>query len=141
MPFIRLLALVLGVVYLIVGIGGFIPGLTDMRDLPTVSGPSEGNELGIFAVNWFHNVAHILIGLAGLAAYRSYTASRTYALIVGLSYAALAVLGFVTGRVGTLGGLLPLNSADDILHIATAAVLLFAYFAAGSRGEVTVGGR
>ena len=138
MPFIRLLALVLGIVYTIVGIGGFIPGLNNMEALPgNVMGPAEGSELG-FAVNWFHNVAHILIGLAGLAAYRSYTASRTYALVVGLAYAGLAVLGLLSRPIGTLGGLLPLNAADDILHIATAAVLLFAYFAAGSRGSVTV---
>lgn len=138
MPFIRLLALVLGVVYTLVGIGGFIPGLTNMENIAGVSGPAEGYELG-FAVNWFHSLTHLLIGLAGLAAYRSYTASKSYALVVGLAYAALAVLGLLSRPIGTLGGILPLNGNDDILHIATSAVLLFAYFAAGSRGTVEVG--
>jgi hypothetical protein len=138
MPFVRLLALVLGVVYTLVGILGFIP--TFLRgNLTDVNGPLAGNLLGIFAVNWFHSLAHLLIGLAGLAVYRSYTNSRTYALVIGIAYALLFLLGLLSGRVGTLGGLLPLNGADDILHIVTAAVLLFAYFAAGSRGEVTVG--
>ncbi|MDP9382107.1 MAG: DUF4383 domain-containing protein [Chloroflexota bacterium] len=138
MPFIRLLALVLGVVYTLVGIAGFIPPLL-ARIAAGVTGPFAGNLLGIFAVNWFHSLAHLLIGLAGLAAYRSYSASRTYSLVIGLAYALLFVLGLLSRPVGTLGGLLPLNSADDILHIATAAVLLVAYFAAGSRGEVTAG--
>lgn len=139
MPFVRLLALVLGVVYTIVGIGGFIPGLTQMQDLPRPTrGPAEGLELGLFAVNWLHSLTHILIGLAGLAVYRSYTASKSYALIVGLAYAALAVLGLISRTYAPLGGWLPLNGADDILHLATAGLLLFAYFAAGSRGSVTV---
>lgn len=125
-------ALSLGVIYLIVGVGGFIPGLNSMTDLRGVMGPAEGHEIG-FAVNWFHNVAHLLIGLAGLAAFRSHAASRTYTLVVGIAYAALAVLGFATGPVGALGGLLPLNPADDVLHIATALLLFGVYFAAGSR--------
>lgn len=139
MPFVRLIALVLGIVYTLVGIMGFIPTfLSDGQALPDVSGPAKGNLLGIFAVNWFHNLAHLLIGLAGLVAYRSYSASKTYALVVGVAYALLFVLGLISARVGTLGGLLPLNGADDILHLATAAVLLFAYFGAGARGEVRV---
>ncbi len=137
MPFVRLLALVLGIVYTLVGVMGFVPAfLGGAQNLADVQGPLKGNLLGIFAVNWLHSATHLLIGLAGLAAYRSYSASRTYALVVGIAYALLFVLGLVSQRVGTLGGLLPLNGADDILHIATAAVLLFAYFGAGSRGEV-----
>ena len=138
MPFVRLVALVFGAVYTLVGIMGFIPGLNDgsPQGGGTVSDPFAGDLLGIFTINWFHNLAHLLIGLAGLAAYRSYNASRTYALVVGLAYALLFLLGILSGTVGTLGGLLPLNLADDILHILTAAVLLFAYFGAGARGEV-----
>ena len=136
MPFVRLFALVFGVVYTLVGIGGFIPGINIMEDLPGVSGPAVGNELGLFAVNWLAHVLHLLIGLAGIVAYRSYRASRTYALVLGIAYAALFVLGLLTRPLGTLGGLLPLNTADDILHILTAGVALFAYFGAGARGEV-----
>ena len=140
MPFIRLLTLALGIVYTLVGLMGFLD-VFRQGTLPGVQGPAVGNLLGIFAINWFHNVAHLLIGLAGLAMYRSYRASKTYALVVGLAYAALAILGLVTPTVATLNGLLPLNGSDDILHIGTAAALLFAYFAAGSRGEVHVENR
>lgn len=139
MPFVRLLALVLGIVYTLVGVMGFVPTfLRGAQNLTDVQGPLKGNLLGIFAVNWLHSATHLLIGLAGLVAYRSYAASKSYALVVGIAYALLFLLGLISGTVGTLGGYLPLNGADDILHIATAALLLFAYFAAGSRGEVRV---
>jgi hypothetical protein len=129
---VQTLALVLGVVYLLVGILGFIPPLL-RGALPGVMGPFKGNLLGIFAVNWFHSIAHLLIGAAGLASYRSFSASRSYALAVGITYAALFVLG-ILGI--TLGGLLPLNGPDNVLHALTALVLLAVYFTAGARRTV-----
>ncbi len=126
---VQTVALALGVVYLLVGILGFIPPLLQ-GTLPDAIGPFKGNLLGIFAVNWFHSLAHLLIGVAGLAAYNSFSASRSYALVVGIAYAALFVLG-ILGI--TLGGLLPLNGPDNILHILTALFLLAVYFMAGTR--------
>jgi hypothetical protein len=129
--------LLLGIAYTLIGVLGFIPPFLQPA-AQVAQGPFLGNLLGIFTVNWFHSITHLLIGIAGLLAWRSYTASRTYALVVGIAYAGLAVLGLLSRSVGTLGGLLPLNFADDILHIATAALLLLAYFGAGSRGSVRV---
>ena len=86
--------------------------------------------LGLFAVNWLHNLAHLLIGAAGLAVYRSFSASKAYALALEPIYVALLVLGILTGEgmAPLLGGLLsPLNAPDDILHLATALVAFGAY--------------
>jgi hypothetical protein len=124
-------AQVFGIVYLLVGIVGFIPPLLT-GTLQGVMGPFAGLLLGLFAVNWFHNVAHLAIGAAGLAVYRNHAASRTYALVIGIAYLVLFLLGILTGSVATLGGLLPLNGADDILHIATALLAFLAYFASRS---------
>ncbi len=129
MPLVQRFAQVLGVVYLLVGIVGFVPPLLT-GNLPGVIGPFSGYLLGLFAVNWFHNLAHLAIGAAGLAVHRSFSASRAYALVVGTAYAALFLLGILSGGVGTLGGLLPLNGFDDALHAATAVAALVLYFTA-----------
>ena len=68
----------------------------------------------------------------GLALYRSNFSAKAYALALGIAYAVLFVLGIFSGEVATLGGLLPLNGWDDVLHILTALVAFGAYFA--SRG-------
>ena len=113
-------------VYLLVGIVGFVPPLLT-GNLPGVIGPFSGYLLGLFAVNWFHSLAHLAIGAAGLAVHRSFSASRAYALVIGAAYAALFLLGILSGGVGTLGGLLPLNELDDALHAVTALAALVLY--------------
>ena len=101
-------------------------------------GAFAGLLLALFAVNWFHSLAHLAIGAAGLAVYRSHSASQTYALALGVAYAGLFLLGILSGSVATLGGLLPLNGLDDLLHIATSLVAFGAYFASRGRESVDV---
>jgi uncharacterized protein DUF4383 len=129
MPIVQRFAQVFGAVYVLVGVAGFIPPLL-IGNVPGVLGPFAGMLLALFAVNWFHNVAHLAIGAVGLAVYRSYSASKTYALALGLAYAGLFLLGVLSADVATLGGLLPLNGFDDLLHIATSLVAFAAYFTA-----------
>jgi hypothetical protein len=83
--------------------------------------------------NAFHSATHLLIGVAGLATYRNLDAAKAYALVIGVAYAALFVLGLIFG-VRFLGGLLPLNGWNHFLHILTALVAFKTYFA--SRGTV-----
>jgi hypothetical protein len=129
MPFVQRFAQVLGAVYLLVGIAGFIPPLL-AGSLPEIIGPFSGLLLGLFAVNWFHSFAHLAIGAAGLAVYRNFSASRAYALILGVAYAGLFLLGILSVSVATLGGLLPLNGFDNALHAATSLVAFAVYFTA-----------
>jgi Domain of unknown function (DUF4383) len=129
-PIVQRFAQVFGAIYVLVGVAGFIPPLL-IGSLPAgVLGPFAGMLLALFAVNWFHNVAHLAIGAVGLALYRSYSASKAYALALGLAYAALFVLGVLSSEVATLGGLLPLNGLDDVLHIGTSLVAFAAFFTA-----------
>jgi Domain of unknown function (DUF4383) len=111
------------------GCGGLHPPLL-IGEVPGALEPFAGLLLALFAVNWFHNVAHLAIGAVGLAVYRSYSASKAYALALGIAYAALFVLGVLTADVATLGGLLPLNGLDDLLHVGTSLVAFAAYFTA-----------
>ena len=126
-------AQVFGIVYVLVGVAGFISPLLLGETAAEVMGPFAGLLLGLFAVNWLHSLAHLAIGAVGLAVYRSNSASRAYALALGIAYAALFLLGILTAGVATLGGLLPLNAPDDVLHILTALVAFGAYFASPSR--------
>jgi hypothetical protein len=127
-------AQVVGAAYLLVGIVGFIPPLI-LGSLPAgVVGPFAGLLLGLFAVNWFHSLAHLLIGAAGLAVHRNRWASLSYALALGIAFAGLFVLGLIFG-LHSLGGLMPLNGSDDVLHILTALIAFGVYFA--SRGQAT----
>lgn len=124
-------AQVFGGIYLLVGILGFIPPLVSAEIPGAIGGPAgpfTGYLIGLFAVNWFHNLAHLLIGAAGLVSYRNPIGASTYALVVGIAYALLFLVGLFTQQVAALGGLLPLNAWDDLLHLLTAAVAFGAYF-------------
>ncbi|MGH8176506.1 MAG: DUF4383 domain-containing protein [Steroidobacter sp.] len=73
----RTFARIFGIVFLIVGAGGFIPGLTQPHEHPglTVEAAS-GMELGLFPVNVVHNLIHLAFGVRGLLAARSLGAAR-----------------------------------------------------------------
>ena len=86
--------------------------------------------MGLFAVNWLHNLAHLSLGVAGLAVHRSFAASKAYALVLGVLHAGLLLLGFLSGSVATLGGLFPLNGFDNALHVLVMLAGLAIYFTA-----------
>ncbi|MEA2684264.1 MAG: hypothetical protein QOK05_2592 [Chloroflexota bacterium] len=117
MPLTKLAAGVFGAVYLLVGIVGFF-----------VTGLSSTGTLIIFPISPLHNVVHLAIGAAGLAAYAAGPAmARTFCQVVGGVLALVAVLGIV---VSNPLGILPIGGFDVVLHVATALVLLYLGFAA-----------
>lgn len=114
----RLVAVIFGAVYLAVGALGF--AVTGGVSFLATQG---GLLLGIFMVNPFHNVAHLLIGAALLAAgIVSTRAAKTTNTVVGAAYLLLGVVGFFL--VGTAANVLALNTFDHFLHLASALVLL-----------------
>jgi len=114
----RLLGVVFGAVYILVGILGFT--VTAGVGLFDTAG---GLLLGIFEVNVFHNVAHLLIGAALLiAGLSSVKAAKMTNTVVGATYLILGVAGLIIID-GPLN-ILALNGADNVLHFASAAVLL-----------------
>ena len=114
----RLLGVVFGAVYVLVGILGFT--VTSGVGFFSTSG---GLLLGLFEVNIFHNVAHLLIGAALLiAGLSSIPAARAVNTTVGAAYLLLGVVGLFL--VGSEFNILAINAADNVLHFASAAVLL-----------------
>ncbi len=114
----RLLATVFGVVYLLVGLLGFtVTGGVSFFDT------SGGLLLGLFEVNVFHNVAHLLIGASLLiAGVSNVAAARGVNIAVGAAYLLLGIVGLFL--IGTAANILAINAADNVLHFASAAVLL-----------------
>ena len=112
----QLLALVFGVVYLLVGIIGFF-----VTGFDNFAGNSQHEMLiGLFMINPLHNIAHILVGVLGLAMARNLAGARAYGWILAVLYAALFVYGLIA--VGKSWDFLNINAGDNVLHALTAIV-------------------
>ena len=118
------LAFVFGIVFLLVGILGFIPGITENAPGDFAGENSEGSLLGVFQTSVLHNLAHLAFGLGILAA-RKHATALTYLLVGGIAYLGL----FLIGILGAMDWL-PADDTDDWLHLALAAGLLGAWFVA-----------
>jgi hypothetical protein len=138
------MAMIFGIVFLVVGAGGFIPGLTAMdhaghaADSEVTMRSFFGYELGIFPVNLLHNIVHLLFGAWGLMAARSYSGARGYFRAVAIIYAVLAIMGLIAG-LRTTFGLIPLYGADVWLHVGLAAVAAYFGFVARDPGATDRG--
>src|SRR2546428_3842526 len=118
---VQIAALVFGVIYLAVGILRFLPSLGGSFTL------TNTKLLGLFNINLLHNLVHVVIGVAGLAAGASLANSRMFCQVVGVILLLLGVLGvFVANPLG----LLYIGGLDIALHLVSGAVLAYFGFAA-----------
>jgi hypothetical protein len=124
-------ALLVGLVFLLVGILGFIPGITtNYDDLKFAGHNSDAQLLGIFDTSILHNIVHLLFGIAGIALARTWDGARTYLLGGGLIYLVLFVYGAITtGEKGA--NFIPMNWADNILHLALGGGMIAIGYALG----------
>ena len=110
-------AAAVGVTFLLVGILGFVPGITTDYDQLELAGHESGAKLlGIFEVSVLHNVVHLLFGVAGLALARRYDSARTYLIGGGVVYFVLFLYGLLVDH-DSPANFVPLNSADNVLHL------------------------
>jgi hypothetical protein len=118
---VQMVALIFGAIYLAAGVLGFLPFLGGSFTL------TNHALLGIFQINLVHNLVHIVIGIAGLAAVTSLPNSRRFCQVVGVILLLLGVLGvFVANPLG----LLDIGGLDIWLHLVTGAILAYFGFAA-----------
>lgn len=109
---------VLGAVFVLIGVLGFIHALTPDDKL-----------LGIFAVSTAHNLVHLVSGVVALAAANSgENYARLYAKVFGVVYALVTVLGFIGGPGTKVIGFINVNQADNVLHLLIAAAALYVGF-------------
>ncbi len=106
--------------FLIVGVLGFIPGVTTHYDqLQWLGHHSEARLFGVFEVSGLHNLVHMAFGAAGLAMARTYAMARAYFLLGGLAYLGLWFYGLSVDH-DSAANVVPVNNADNWLHFGLA---------------------
>ena len=123
-------ALVLGVVYLAVGIIGFaVTGFDGWFS------ESFNEELLIFPLNPAHNVVHLLIGAVWLWASRTAATARAANLGIGIAYLAVFLLGLL-GALKWLAIESGIDAPDQLLHLVTGGLAVyFGTAGAGTRAR------
>lgn len=112
----RLVGAVFGIVYLLVGLAGFFV-TTDVAFAAT-----DGRALVVFDVNPLHNIVHLLVGAALLLGSRTVRSAKAVNATVGGVYLLVGIVGLFL--VGSAANILALNDADNVLHFASAILLL-----------------
>ena len=121
---LRTAATVVGAVFLLVGILGFVPGITsNYGDLEFAGHESGAELLGIFQVSILHNLVHVLFGLAGLAMARQARTAATYLIGGGAIYLVLFIYGLLIDHDSD-ANFVPLNDADNWLHLGLGVAML-----------------
>lgn len=140
---VRMAAYVVSAVFLLVGVLGFIPGITTQYDqMEFWSADSEALLLGIFLVSVLHNLVHLAFGIVGFAMASRPGGAKAFLIGGGLVYLALWIYGLVID-MSSDANFVPLNDADNWLHLGLAiAMVLLGLLPSGARSRVgTVGNR
>lgn len=117
-------ALATGTLFLLVGILGFIPGITSDYEALGMAGHSSGALLmGVFQVSVLHNIVHLAFGAAGLLLARTHQQARSFLIYGGVIYLVLWLYGLLVGDE-TPANFVPLNGADNWLHLALGLAMI-----------------
>ena len=113
-----------GALFLLLGIVGFIPGITANYGSLGFAGPGSGAELfGIFQVSVLHNAVHLVFGIAGLVMARTHRQGRNFLIYGGVAYLFLWLYGLLIGD-DLPANFLPENNADNWLHLALGLAMI-----------------
>lgn len=115
---VQYVALAVGAVFLLVGVLGFIPGITSNTEHLGMAGHHSGSMLlGIFQVSVLHNVVHLLFGVLGVTLWRSAATAKTFLVVGGIIYLVLGFYGVFIDQASA-ANFVPVNTADNVLHFA-----------------------
>lgn len=121
---IRKAAMAVAVAFLLIGVLGFVPGVTTEYGAMEFAGNESGALLlGLFQVSILHNIVHLLYGVAGLAMGRTADGARAYLVGGGIIYLVLWIYGLVVDETSA-ANFVPLNDADDWLHLGLGAAMI-----------------
>ena len=130
-------ALAVGAVFLVVGLLGFVPGITTNYDQLTFAGHhSNAALLGIFNVSILHNLVHLAFGIAGIALARTFNSARSYLIGGGVVYLVLFIYGRVIDHDSS-ANFVPVNDADNWLHLGLAVAMIALGAVLGRRRDDT----
>ncbi|GAA2014223.1 DUF4383 domain-containing protein [Brevibacterium samyangense] len=131
----QIVTLVVSLVFLAVGILGFLPGVTADRHTLHLAGPhSEAMLFGLFQVSVLHNAVHLLFGAVGLIAAQNSTCSRAFLFWGGIVYAVLLLYGIFVPH-DSPANFVPLNAADNWLHAVLAIGMIALAFVPGTEQQ------
>ncbi len=120
----QVFAFVVGAAFVLIGVLGFIPGITSMFGDLRFKGPESDAQLfGLFDVSVVHNIVHLLFGIGLLASRRAVWAVR-YLVIGGIAYAGVFVYGLFVVNSTSAANFLPINTADNFLHIGLSVTMI-----------------
>ncbi len=120
---LQTLAAVFGITFALVGVAGFIPGVTSNYDQLKFAGTDSNAELlGLFRVSILHNIVHLLFGVGIIAAARRSWAAA-YLIGGGVAYLGVLVYGVLVDKTSD-ANFLPVNDADNVLHLVLALAMI-----------------
>lgn len=123
---VQSVAALVGATFLLAGILGFVPGITTHYGDMSFAGHGSGAKLlGLFQVSVLHNIVHLAFGI-GIVMAKSAEGARMYLIGGGIAYLVVWLLGVV----GALDWL-PINTADNWLHIALGVGMVALGFVTG----------
>ena len=132
---VQLVALLAGAAFLLVGVLGFVPGITTgFADLSFAGRHSDAHLLGLFQVSVLHNLVHLLFGIVGLVAARTAGGARGFLIGAGATYLVLTVYGFLIDQ-SSPANFVPVNAADNLLHLGLGLGMLAAGLALAKTGS------
>lgn len=126
-------AAAVALVFGVVGVAGFVPGLTTHYDDLQFAGHESGAMLlGLFQVSVLHNLVHLGFAVAGFLLARTAAGARGYLVGGGALYLVVFLYGLLVG-VHDEANFLPLNDADDVLHVVLGAGMVLLGLLLGRR--------
>ena len=135
---VQLASLVFGIVFILVGLLGFIPGVTtNYGDLAFAGSGSGALLLGVFQVSILHNIVHLLFGIAGVALARTSSGARNFLIWGGVIYFLLWLYGLFVAGGDTPANFVPVNNADNWLHLVLAIAMVALGLLLGRRNTTT----
>ena len=136
---VQMAAALFGAVFLVVGVAGFIPGITTHYGDMTFAGHDSGAKLlGIFMVSVLHNLVHVLFGVAGLALARTYSGAKNFLVVGGVIYLVLWLYGLFIDKTSN-ANFVPVNTADNWLHFVLGVAMIALGVALGRNGRANAG--
>ncbi|MGD7002193.1 DUF4383 domain-containing protein [Corynebacterium halotolerans] len=128
---LQIISLIYGVVFLLVGVAGFIPGLTqNVGELQFAGHEGHAMLLGIFHVSILHNIVHLLFGVAGVALARTPASARHFLLWGGIIYLLLFLYGLFIDY-DSAANFVPLSDANNWLHLGLGVTMVALSFLPG----------